>query len=64
MVLKLSKTLVKKASNKELIISHALIHRSWNSPNRKFTKAELRKAHSEVVKIMLKRGIKHNSPLR
>jgi hypothetical protein len=60
MVLKI----IKNASNKEIILSHALIHRSWNSPGRKFTKAELRKAHSEVVKIMLKRGIKHNSPLR
>ncbi len=52
-------------SNKELIFGHAILHRWWKHPKTTdWTKAQIRKEHARLVKIMLKRGFKHNSPLR
>ena len=56
---------MKTRTNKELLASHRWTHILWNKPNRIYlTKAQIRKEHARLVKIMLKRGFKHNSPLR
>lgn len=57
--------LMNTRSNKELLLGHALMHLWWNNPSRtNWTKTQIRKEHSRLVKIMLKRGFNHNSPLR
>lgn len=52
-------------SNKELIFGHALLHAWWKNPKRtNWTKKQIFTEHNRLVKIMIKRGIKHNSPLK
>lgn len=51
-------------SNKELLMGHSLLHSWWNNPERtNWTRAQIKKEHSRLVRIMLKRGMEHNSPL-
>lgn len=51
-------------TNKELLFGHALLHSWWRNPKRTdWTKAQIRKEHARLVKIILKRGFNHNSPL-
>jgi competence transcription factor ComK len=55
----------KNISNKELFSSHAILHAWWNNPERtNWTRTKIRKEHTRLVKIILKRGYKHNSPLK
>lgn len=57
--------LMNTRTNKELLFGHALLHLWWRNPNKtKWTKTQIRKEHARLVKIMLKRGMNHNSPLR
>jgi hypothetical protein len=56
-------------SNQELLNGHAILH-SWASHDWKYlhkrtswTKAQVRAEHSRLVKIMLKRGMSHSSPI-
>jgi len=52
-------------SDKELLQGHALTHYWWNNPKRtNWTKSEVKKEHTRLVKIMLRRGMNHNSPLK
>lgn len=52
-------------SNGQLFLNHARLHYWWNNPKMtSWTKAQIRKEHTRLVKIILKRGYKHNSPLR
>lgn len=52
-------------SNKELLFGHALLHRWWNThSSTDWTKEQIRKEHTRLVKIMKKRGMNHNSPLK
>ena len=52
-------------SNKELLNGHAILHAWWNNPKRtNWTRSQIKKEHSRLVKIILKRGFNHNSPLK
>ncbi len=52
-------------SNKELLNGHAILHAWWNNPSRtNWTKSQIKAEHSRLVRIMKKRRIKHNSPLK
>ena len=52
-------------SNKELLFGHSLLHYWAKNPKKtSWTKAQIRKEHERLVKIMKKRGIKHNTPLK
>ncbi len=52
-------------SNKQLLIWHLTLHKWWNNSKlTPWTKTKIFDEHSKVVKVMKKRGIKHNSPLR
>jgi len=52
-------------SNKELLLGHSILHKWWNNPKSTFwTKTQIKKEHERLVKIMKKRGLNHNSPLR
>ncbi len=59
------RNLMNTRSNKQLFQGHAILHAWWNNPKRtNWTRAQIRKEHSRLVKIILKRGFQHNSPLR
>ncbi len=52
-------------SNKQLLQGHRILHGWWNNSKRTFwTKSQIFKEHARLVKIMLERGLNHNSPLR
>ena len=52
-------------SNSELIFGHALLHAWWKNPKRtSWTRGQIRLEHARLVRIMKRRGIKHNSPLK
>lgn len=55
-------------TNKELLFGHSILHH-WAKYNfrhkpKTWTKTEIRKEHTRLVKIMKKRKIKHNTPLQ
>lgn len=51
-------------SDKELLLGHAVLHRWWKNPKTtSWTRKQIRDEHTRLVKIMLKRGFNHNSPL-
>ena len=51
-------------SNKQLLFGHSLLHKWWNNPQSTFwNRSQIKAEHTRLVKIMLKRGINHNSPL-
>jgi len=54
-------------SNKALLFGHSILH-SWAINKYKskpdgWSKTQIRNEHNRLVKIMKKRGIKHNSPI-
>lgn len=54
-------------SNRELVFGHAILH-GWAKGNYKnkpanWTKTQIRAEHARLVKIILKRGFKHTSPI-
>lgn len=52
-------------SKLELLNSHTFLHKCWNdSKKTSLTKSQIRKKHTRLAKIMLKRGFRHNTPLR
>ena len=52
-------------SNKELLMGHSILHSWWEHPKRTdWTRGQIRKEHARLVRIMLKRGMEHNSPLK
>jgi len=59
--------LMNTRSNKALLFGHSILH-GWardnykNKPN-DWSKTQIRKEHNRLVKIMKKRGMKHNSPI-
>lgn len=57
-------------SNGQLLLGHSILH-SWAKDNWKhlhertsWTKTDVRQEHARLVRIMKKRGIKHNSTIR
>lgn len=57
--------IINTKSNMSLLAGHRLLHRWWNNPKMtNWSRTKIRDEHTRLVKIMLKRGIKHNSPLK
>lgn len=51
-------------SNKELLNGHAILHAWMRNGNTDWTKTQIRQEHARLVRIMRKRGIKHNTPVK
>jgi len=54
-------------TDQELLFGHSLLHKwrrnNWREKPKNWTKSQVRKEHSRLVKIMEGRGFEHNTPI-
>ncbi len=56
---------MKVRSNKQLLFGHSLLHSWARDPTKTdWSKTDIIREHARLVRLMRKRGLKHDSPLK